>query len=355
MVCKIRRKLRWGKGLSQSASPWFEWDIPLWRGADSTVSARFVIGVKPVGGDADNRQSPSHRADTLTRQIMIRSLRRHFPNGSAHCGAIIVALTFAVLSNEAAGQAPAATAPSQPLEEIFRGESVYAQGKGEVQLTLVPSGYRFGGVRESNLEFELEYGLTNSWQLQLEWETYSWRTGALEPRVAGTGGASIGTKYTWMGRNPSSLHVAAGLMAELPGGSISNGMGSEWAFEPFVVVAKDFGGPVPMQLFTDASLSMALEAEELGNGHESRTALRWNGGVFVPVAPFVFTAEATLDQPMEREAAAGLREFSITPGMKWTVAEMEFGIGFPIDIRRASGKRTNLILQLVYEFGGAHE
>src|SRR5215469_10045714 len=71
-----------------------------------------------------------------------------------------------------ASSVPALCDPPDRLEELFQSETVYPQEKGEFQLTLMPRflDHRHGNAFVSPVGFE--YGLTDSWQVEGDWDSY---------------------------------------------------------------------------------------------------------------------------------------------------------------------------------------
>jgi len=58
----------------------------------------------------------------------------------------------------------------RPIEELFKSDVVYPEEQGEFEMELV-SLYQnqHGGLREWILPLSMEYGLTDSWQIEAEW------------------------------------------------------------------------------------------------------------------------------------------------------------------------------------------
>jgi hypothetical protein len=59
----------------------------------------------------------------------------------------------------------------EPVQEVFQTELVYPQEKGAFQLT---SSFTFSKAdKELSNDLTLEYGLTHSWQIDLQWQSFS--------------------------------------------------------------------------------------------------------------------------------------------------------------------------------------
>src|SRR5580765_6843396 len=68
----------------------------------------------------------------------------------------------------AADKIKAETKP-QPVQELFQTDLVYPQEAGELQLTLAPAFRRERDASVSEISVSLEYGLTDAWQVEVEW------------------------------------------------------------------------------------------------------------------------------------------------------------------------------------------
>ena len=81
----------------------------------------------------------------------------------------------------------------QPLEEAFLTELVYPQEQGETQLTFAPFYARSADGKATQSLVKVEYGLTDAWQVELEWNAYTRRSEDDESH-GGVGDLEIGTK-----------------------------------------------------------------------------------------------------------------------------------------------------------------
>ena len=77
----------------------------------------------------------------------------------------------------------------QPMQEAFAGELVYPQEQREVQLTLGPSA-DWCCDRAWDLPLTVEYGLTDAWQVEVEWTSLASIRAAGHDRATGIGDLS---------------------------------------------------------------------------------------------------------------------------------------------------------------------
>lgn len=124
---------------------------------------------------------------------------------------LLTALTL-VLSSEAIAQDQS----DPPIQEVFRSELVYPQEKGVFQLTSTTAFRKHKAV--SNV-ISIEYGLTQPWQVDLEWESFARKVSEDGLVLRGSGDLRIHTKYSFVNIGGSNFHSAVGFELGLPAGS----------------------------------------------------------------------------------------------------------------------------------------
>ncbi len=88
---------------------------------------------------------------------------------------IFVALLNASFANAQSGR-------ERPLQDVFRTDLVYSQDRGEIQFTTGPGMVWNHGRRLLQFPTQAEYGLTDSWQLQFDWDGWQRQTKRDNPR-----------------------------------------------------------------------------------------------------------------------------------------------------------------------------
>ncbi len=235
-----------------------------------------------------------------------------------------------------------------PLEEVFYSELVYTQERGEIQLTLTSrlNRQRYNGFAN---HLTMEYGITEAWQSEIEWEAFTHKQSADGLRARGTGDVQLGTKYAFMNIRNSNFHSAVGIELGLPSGNVENGLGEgAIEFEPYIIFAKDFPQQHHLQLFTQAGLEFSRRVKESRRDEPEGRVIAWSGGLFVPVKAFCFTGEVGL-----RSGKAESRrenQIYVTPGVVWRPSrDWEFGVGAQLGTNLRSDKSAVLI-KLTREF-----
>jgi hypothetical protein len=258
-------------------------------------------------------------------------------------------LSHAVLAALLVGFGSAALAQAQqdqPLQELFQTETVYPQEKGALQLSSVVNFSRMNQKFSNDLA--VEYGLTRSWQIGLQWETFARKKTEDGLISRGSGDLRLGAKYSFMNIRGSNFHSAVGFELGVPAASPNKGISEGTVeFEPYVIVAKDFPRMSRLQLFSQLGLTFAhpLAGSTALDNHSEKT-VEWNNGMFVLYRQTRFTTEINWSK------SANENSLYLTPGIIWKLPrDMEFGVGVPIGLTRdADGFRT--IMKLIYEFGG---
>lgn len=126
------------------------------------------------------------------------------------------------------------------LEDFFLTESVYPQGRGETQFTLGADYSAAAAGKELTLAADLEYGITDQWQVEVGWDAFR----QLEPDAgsgaSGLGNLSLGGKYTFEPCPTTGVQLAVGLEVTLPTGSekVSENV---YVSEPYLVLSRDLG------------------------------------------------------------------------------------------------------------------
>jgi hypothetical protein len=249
-------------------------------------------------------------------------------------------VTGATLS--AAGQTPApqpalATQPkattSGPLpeyiEEFFLSEAVRSEEKTELQLTISGVAFRGRGsaMDGKSVDLDIEYGLTNRFQLGLE-APYGIASTATGEIPVSWSTADLSLLYQFIrGNHPFALSGAMGVNAPLKSrGDVS--------YEPELLIAKAIGS---LQIHTSV-------IPEVGGDD---TSLEYNAAA---VRPFPYHWIPTLEFNGRRNA--GVNSFYVTPGIyKHLPHRFEMGIAMPAGIGRFSSP-VGAAFKMTWEIGG---
>lgn len=243
----------------------------------------------------------------------------------------------------------------QPLQELFQTELVYPQEKGEAQLTFSPSFGKGGDLGLFRTPVLFEYGVTDRWQVEVEWQSvWARRETGGGKRARGAGSLRLGTKYSFMRMRGSDFHSAVGVEVELPTGGAGEGPDEdEIEYEPYLILARDFPKLSGAQLFMQVGVGLARHAERPAGGEEedepAADTLHLNGGFFVPFRRWRFTGELSRQStPWERGGEG--QQMYLTPGVAWHPSDSwEVGVGLPFGLT-ARAHKFGAILKLTYEF-----
>jgi hypothetical protein len=241
----------------------------------------------------------------------------------------------------------------QPIQEVFQTGLVYPQERGEVQLSYTS---RFSkGKHHSALEtlLNFEYGITDRWQVEIEWNAMNRRTEIGEVATRGRGDLSIGTQYSFMNMRRSNFHSAIGFEVTFPTGSVEKELSEGFIeYEPYLIVARDFPKLNNLQIFSQVGVGLVQRVRRRVGADEEEPAaheFNFNAGMFMPFRRMVFTGEFNLSTNRWNNGGQE-REMYLTPGVIWRLPHAwEIGFGVPVGLTRDSDK-SGAILRVVYEF-----
>jgi len=250
---------------------------------------------------------------------------------------------WALTGGAAAAHAQCAN-PGRPLEDLLRSDVVYPQDRGEMQLELLPNFHHARDGRTMGFGFATQFGLSDSWQFQSDWDGPTRSSSPGTPGAWDLGSLELGTKVAFMCMGHSAWDLSTALDVELPIGT--DEADGRVRLGPTIILARDFPA-----FHGHGFLSLILSTPL---GHPSPTVLpsdasgteyQWDVGVFTVVKHLRFTGELTLLHTGEGE-----NEFSVTPGMVWNSPPWELAGGVFAGPRRDSPRGA--LFHIVYEFGG---
>ncbi len=249
-------------------------------------------------------------------------------------------LSFLWLGASLVAQVPVPES-KQPLQELMETETVYPQEKYEIQFTM---SNRFAKASRG-VTVTTEYGITNAWQVGLEWNASEWRDaepGGL-PAHHGIGDLEFGTKYSFLNIRGSRYHAAVAFSVSVPTGSVAQELGEGLLeFEPTVILARDL--PRGAQIFTQVGISIPRIITPTGEPAYRQAV--WNFGAFVPYRGIHLTLEATTQSDMQR----GMN-LQLTPGVVVKApAGLEIGMGFMHPVG-AQERQAHFVFKITREFG----
>jgi hypothetical protein len=224
---------------------------------------------------------------------------------------------------------------------------VYPQERGETQLETRPTRQIDSDGRISALGLIAEYGLTDRWQVETEWDGPVWNRPMSGPATSGVGNVSAGSKIAFRCISGSPYHVSIGVDVELPTSTIedTDGDDADVRLAPMATLGRDVGGAG--HIFTAIVLAAPLT-------HRGDRTARWtfasDTGMFVRVVRgFRATAELSADGGPQRRT-----DVLFVPGLLWHWRDrVEIGVAMSIAVSHDAPH--GLLTHLVYELGGEHD
>lgn len=225
----------------------------------------------------------------------------------------------------------------QPIQEMFQSNLVYPQEKDEIQFTLFPSFSKNQRAKKARTLFEVEYGVTDAFQIIFEWDGLLYQNPKAGPTISGPGNIEIGAQYSWMGLGDGNTHFSFGSLVGLPVGPVDNGLTEGFLeIQPFAVLARDFPKLNQSQIFFELGFNWADQIRSVPAGSESATdSITWNVGAFLPIGLWRATLE--INGSNNEWDGGNQNEIFITPGIIYKLSrEWEIGIAAPIGTTKTS-------------------
>ena len=230
----------------------------------------------------------------------------------------------------------------QPLQELMRMEVVYPQQKGELQATLISDYQKFQSGNSFSVPVAIEYGLTDAWQVGVEWLPYT-RVSSDGGTESGRGGVALGSKYSFMNIHGTAVHAAAGIDVEFERGPAADG-GEEHGHEVETFGAIAFDWTRRLSLFAHVGVIAARTAPEEG---EPDGRLTWSTGELIELPKATLAVELNFinNRGFRRGTGGTYLTPSVTlhPHGGW-----ELAAGVPIGLTTRSNA-FGVIGHLIYE------
>lgn len=241
----------------------------------------------------------------------------------------------------------------QLLNEVFQTDLVYPQDQGEVQLGLEPN-FSEGDERDVfQLPFAVEYGITDDWQVSLEWNAHVNRNPSEGNTTSGVGDLELGTQYSFMNIAEPEIHAALAFEIGVPVGDVDRELSEGFLeFSPALLLAKDFEELNNSQIFAQIGVSFVDRVNSHDDPDEDEPEAHeffWNIGFFIPLGDFRLVTEFNWANN-EWNNDGEENNLFITPGLVWDLpGTWELGVGVPVGLNKESDN-YRVLTKLIYEF-----
>jgi hypothetical protein len=265
---------------------------------------------------------------------------------------VILFATFSACADDddAAGST---NAVQRPIEELFKTDVVYPQEKGEMEVELASIYQNHAGVDTWTLPLSLEYGLTDRWQVEAEWDALVQSFPRNQATARGVGDLELGTQYSFMNVGGSLFHIAPRFSVEVPIGDVNQDLSEGFLeYEPAVIMARDFPELHRAQLFTEIGASFVQRVNRPSDADDAEPAaheLNLGSGFFVPFSRGTATMEFNWANDKWNHHGTE-NDLYLTPGCLWRASRnVEIGLGIPVGLNNSSD-RFDVIAHVVWEF-----
>nr|NIV06662.1 hypothetical protein [candidate division Zixibacteria bacterium]NIW78454.1 hypothetical protein [Calditrichia bacterium] len=238
----------------------------------------------------------------------------------------------------------------QPIQEVFQSDLVYPQEEDEIQFTFFPSFRQGESAKAARTLVEIEYGITDAFQLIFEWEGLLYKEPDNGPAVSGPGNLELGGQYSWMALGDGNTHFAFGTLVEFPTGPVDNGLTDgflEW--KQFVILARDFPRWNQSQLFVELGFNWVDRIRTPSQGAARKAHdLFWNVGGFLPIGPWRLTLE--INGSNNQWNGGNNNDVFLTPGVIYKLSKAwEAGVAVPVGLTPSSDS-YRIVGYLMWEF-----
>jgi hypothetical protein len=241
----------------------------------------------------------------------------------------------------------------RPIEELFKTDVIYPQEVGELELELASAYQNHAGEDKWTLPVSLEYGLTDSWQVEGGWDSLVQRYPKNQTVVRGVGDLELGTQYSFMNISGSSFHIAPRFSIQVPVGDVNKGLSEGFLeYEPAVILARDVPELHHTQFFTEIGAGLVQRVNRPKDTADADPAAHEAnlGSGFLVLFP---KSAATLEFNWANNKwnhHGTENDLYVTPGCLWRARRnMEIGLGIPIGLNNRSD-RFDVMAHLVWEF-----
>lgn len=241
----------------------------------------------------------------------------------------------------------------RPLEELFKTDLVYAQEKGEWQLEVAPFYQNNSSGNLWTLPLSMEYGLTDNWQVEAEWDAFVQHVSGEHSSSCGIGDLEVGSQYSFMNLGGSSFDLAPRFSIGIPLGDVNKGLSEGFMeYTPAVILARDFPQFHHLQLFSEIGLGIVRRVKKpavVAQAAPAADGLNFGAGFFVPVSQGTVTLEFNWNNNQWNHHGED-NEFYLTPGCTWKPLKgLEIGLGIPVGLN-SGADRYDVIAHIIYEF-----
>jgi hypothetical protein len=241
----------------------------------------------------------------------------------------------------------------RPIEELFKTDVVFPEEKGELETEVVSVYQNHRGGDTWTIPLSLEFGLTDNWQVEAEWDCYVRRGIGSHSLTVGIGDLEIGTQYSFLNIGGSLFHVSPLFSIGIPLGDVNKDLSEGFLeYEPAVVVARDFPQLHHTELFTEIGASFVQRVNTPSDADDREPAaheLRLGAGFFTLFQHGATTFEFNWANNKWNHHGTE-NDVYVTPGYLWKpIPHFEFGLGIPVGLNHSSD-RFEVIAHVTLEF-----
>jgi hypothetical protein len=230
------------------------------------------------------------------------------------------------------------------VTESFLVELPFIQEKGTFQV-IASSEYDSGRGEHSLLfPISLEYGISDTWQVEAEWMAFGYSRGKKEPLIRGVGESALSVRHSFS-REDSRNHLTGGFEITFPTGKLG---GNSIGYRPSMIYGRDFPTCHSLHLFSQLALDCVQKIRDR-KGEPAAHELFVGGGALVPLGDFCASAEITWNDNRWNHGGT-VNELYVAPGITWRLSDAwKCGVAVPVGLNNRSD-RFQVISRIMFEF-----
>jgi hypothetical protein len=223
-------------------------------------------------------------------------------------------------------------------------ELPFIQEKGTF-LAEVSSEYGSGrGEKTLSFPVSLEYGISDAWQTEIEWDAFQYSKEKGESGIQDIGEVALSVRHSFAMKD-SRNHLSANLEIHFPTGKLS---GNSIGYRPSVMYARVIPSCHNLHLFSQLALDFAQKIRNT-DGDPGAHEFFWGGGALLPLNHFCASAEFTWTNNRWNHGGT-VNEIYAAPGITWKISDAwQLGAAVPIGLNSRSD-HFQVIGRVMFEF-----
>lgn len=233
------------------------------------------------------------------------------------------------------------------VTESFLIELPFIQEKGTFQAMVSSEYHSARGGRDVLAPISLEYGVSDSWQVGMDWLAWGSSRAAGEPDERGFGELGLTTKHSFAMKDPRN-HLSAGFDLTILTGRLG---GDAVGGRPSLLFGRDFPRCHNLNLFSEVAFDWRQKVRASDGGDDGSAAheIFAGAGALIPLGNFCLSGEIAWSNNRWNHGGT-MNELFLAPGVTWQISDAwQCGVAAPVGLNEGSD-RFQVIGRVMFEF-----